>query len=122
MPSISQPALVYAFKEQEQEQENENLRKKCKGGGAHSQSGDVMGILALLTHIVNKPAPRLTPEGRFPREAVDFVDSCLMRDPEQRQSPKDLLVRFLPTLLTCSEQDSRCTDTSVDEVLAVVGD
>ena len=53
-----------------------------------------MSILELLQHIVNEPAPRLTPEGRFPQEAEDFVDSCLSKDPDVRKTPKDLLVRF----------------------------
>lgn len=51
-----------------------------------------MSILELLQHIVNEPAPRLTPEGRFPREAEEFVDSCLFKDPDDRLTPKDLLV------------------------------
>ncbi len=51
-----------------------------------------MSILELLQHIVNEPAPRLTPEGKFSRDAEDFVDSCLLKDPEQRMTPQDLLV------------------------------
>jgi mitogen-activated protein kinase kinase len=50
-----------------------------------------MSILELLQHIVNEPAPRLTPEGRFPKQAEDFVDSCLSKDPELRLPPKELL-------------------------------
>ncbi|EPQ51105.1 kinase [Gloeophyllum trabeum ATCC 11539] len=42
-------------------------------------------------HIVNEPAPRLTPEGRFPKMAEEFVDSCLLKDPDARQTPKQLL-------------------------------
>lgn len=53
----------------------------------------MMSILELLQHIVNEPAPRLIPEGRFPKEAEDFVDSCLYKDPDARKTPKDLLVR-----------------------------
>lgn len=52
----------------------------------------MMSILELLQHIVNEPAPKLTPEGRFPKEAEDFVDSCLFKDPEVRKTPQDLLV------------------------------
>ncbi|KNZ73163.1 Dual specificity protein kinase FUZ7 [Termitomyces sp. J132] len=52
--------------------------------------GMTMSILELLQHIVNEPAPRLTPEGRFPREAEEFVDSCLLKDPDLRKTPKDL--------------------------------
>jgi len=46
----------------------------------------------LLQHIVNEPAPRLTPEGRFPKAAENFVDACLLKDPEARKTPKELLV------------------------------
>lgn len=53
--------------------------------------GMTMSILELLQHIVNEPAPKLAPEGRFPREAEDFVDSCLLKDPDARKTPKDLL-------------------------------
>ena len=48
--------------------------------------------LELLQHIVNEPAPKLTPEGRFPKVAEAFVDGCLLKDPDMRQTPKDLLV------------------------------
>jgi serine/threonine protein kinase len=51
-----------------------------------------MSILELLQHIVNEPAPRLTPDGRFPKEAEEFVDKCLLKDPDARWTPKDLLV------------------------------
>jgi mitogen-activated protein kinase kinase len=51
-----------------------------------------MSILELLQHIVNEPAPRLTPEGRFPRESEEFVDLCLLKDPDARPTPKELLV------------------------------
>jgi len=52
-----------------------------------------MSILELLQHIVNEPAPMLTSDGRFPKMAEDFVNSCLLKDPDQRRTPKDLLVR-----------------------------
>jgi len=53
-----------------------------------------MSILELLQHIVNEPAPRLTPEGRYPKEAESFIDSCLLKDPDARKTPKDLMVRL----------------------------
>jgi mitogen-activated protein kinase kinase len=66
-------------------------RRKSKGvslqGGAM-----MMSILELLQHIVNEPAPRLSPEERFSAEAVDFTDKCLLKDPDARLAPKDLLV------------------------------
>lgn len=51
-----------------------------------------MGILELLQHIVDGPAPQLTPEDRYPKEAQDPLDSCLFKDPDERKNPKDLLV------------------------------
>lgn len=68
-------------------------RRKSKGVSLQG-GGMMMSILELLQHIVNEPAPRLTPEGRFPKEAEDFVDSCLLKDPDARKTPKELLVCF----------------------------
>ncbi|KAG6919253.1 hypothetical protein DXG01_008049 [Tephrocybe rancida] len=67
-------------------------KDKRKSKGVSLQGGGMtMSILELLQHIVNEPAPRLMPEGRFPREAEEFVDSCLLKDPDSRKTPKDLL-------------------------------
>ncbi|KAJ7766900.1 ste7-like protein [Mycena metata] len=67
-------------------------KDKRKSKGVSLQGGGMtMSILELLQHIVNEPAPRLT-EGRFPEEAEAFVDSCLLKDPDERKTPKDLLV------------------------------
>ncbi|CCM03504.1 uncharacterized protein FIBRA_05638 [Fibroporia radiculosa] len=72
--------------------EQKDKKKKRKSKGVSLQGGGMtMSILELLQHIVNEPAPRLAPEGRFPKEAEEFVDSCLLKDPEQRKTPKDLL-------------------------------
>jgi mitogen-activated protein kinase kinase len=51
-----------------------------------------MSILELLQHIVNEPAPRLQPESKYPPLAVEFVNQCVLKDPEARPTPKDLLV------------------------------
>lgn len=52
-----------------------------------------MSILDLLQHIVNEPAPRLpAPYGPDTREGV-FVEGCLKKDPAERLSPAELLVR-----------------------------
>ena len=75
------------------EKERRDKKKRRKSKGVSLQGGGMtMSILELLQHIVNEPAPRLTPEGRFPKEAEDFVDSCLWKDPDARKTPKDLLV------------------------------
>ncbi|KAJ7601156.1 ste7-like protein [Mycena floridula] len=64
-------------------------RRKSKGVSLQG-GGMTMSILELLQHIVNEPAPRLT-EGRYPEEAERFIDSCLLKDPDARRTPKDLL-------------------------------
>jgi len=72
----------------------EKKRNRRKSRGVSLQGGGMtMSILELLQHIVNEPAPKLTSEGRFPKVAEDFVNSCLLKDPDQRRTPKDLLVR-----------------------------
>lgn len=52
-----------------------------------------MSILDLLQHIVNEPAPTLTPAAAFPPEAHTFVADCLRKDPQDRKTPQELLVR-----------------------------
>ncbi|KAJ7078616.1 ste7-like protein [Mycena belliarum] len=64
-------------------------KDKRKSKGVSLQGGGMtMSILELLQHIVNEPAPRLA---GFPELAETFVDSCLLKDPDQRKTPKDLL-------------------------------
>lgn len=41
--------------------------------------------------IPNRPAPRLEQEGRWSKEFVDFVGKCLMKDPAERASARQLL-------------------------------
>lgn len=77
--------------------EKTSKKDKRKSKGVSLQGGGMtMSILELLQHIVNEPAPRLVPEGRFPKEAEIFVDSCLLKEPDDRQTPKDLLVSYVP--------------------------
>lgn len=79
--------------------EKTSKKDKRKSKGVSLQGGGMtMSILELLQHIVNEPAPRLTPEGRFPRQAEDFIDCCLLKDPDARWTPKQLLVRFISLL------------------------
>lgn len=79
-----------AIRPKEKDKNVKKDRRKSKGVSLQG-GGMMMSILELLQHIVNEPAPRLTPEGRFPKEAEDFVDSCLFKDPDARKTPKDLL-------------------------------
>ncbi|ODO07196.1 STE/STE7/MEK1 protein kinase [Cryptococcus wingfieldii CBS 7118] len=51
-----------------------------------------MSILDLLQYIVNEPAPKLASRRfKFPEEAVEWVDDCLIKDPDFRPGPKELL-------------------------------
>jgi len=76
-----------------QNKSKEDKERKRKSIGVSLQGGSrTMSILELLQHIVNEPAPRLTPEGRFPKSAEEFVDGCLLKDPEARKTPKELLI------------------------------
>lgn len=69
-----------------------------------------MSILELLQHIVNEPAPRLNNgpggEGRFPKMADNFVECCLLKDPDERWTPKDLLVRLAFAWIYLCDADS----------------
>ncbi|KAF9066466.1 Pkinase-domain-containing protein [Rhodocollybia butyracea] len=66
-------------------------KDKRKSKGVSLQGGGMtMSILELLQHIVNEPAPKLT-EGRFPVMAESFIDCCLLKDPDARKTPKELL-------------------------------
>ncbi|KAF8349506.1 ste7-like protein [Amanita rubescens] len=66
-------------------------KDKRKSKGVSLQGGGMMmSILELLQHIVNEPAPKLTPEGRFPQEAESFVNDCLLKNPDERKTPNDL--------------------------------
>ena len=79
-----------------QKKSKEDKERKRRSIGVSLQGGSrTMSILELLQHIVNEPAPKLTPEGRFPKAAEDFVDACLFKEPEVRKTPKELLVSAL---------------------------
>ena len=76
-----------------QKKSKEDKERKRGSIGVSLQGGArTMSILELLQHIVDEPAPRLTPEGRFPKAAEDIVDACLLNDLKVRKTPKELLV------------------------------
>lgn len=75
---------------QTERQDRRNSRGVSLEGGAM-----MMSILELLQHIVNEPAPRLVPDDKFPKESQEFIDLCLRKDPDQRPTPKELIVSSL---------------------------
>lgn len=72
-----------------QPKQRQQQQQQQPGGGMN------MSILDLLQHIVNEPAPRLVPPGKYPVEAENFVEDCLRKEPKDRKSPKELLVSLL---------------------------
>ncbi|KAG9037020.1 MAP kinase kinase (MEK) [Tulasnella sp. JGI-2019a] len=70
-------------------------KDKRKSKGVSLQGGGMtMSILELLQHIVNEPAPRLTPTESYPKESHEFIDACLRKEPEKRPTPKELLTHM----------------------------
>lgn len=48
------------------------------------------GILDLLQQIVLEPSPRLPKSDAFPRILEDVIAKCLMKDPKERPTPREL--------------------------------
>jgi mitogen-activated protein kinase kinase len=66
--------------------------------GTRASAGP-MGILDLLQKIVNEPAPRLPKNVAFPLSLELMIEHCLIKDPDRRPSPEDLLVRCIRSLV-----------------------
>lgn len=58
--------------------------------GTRASAGP-MGILDLLQKIVNEPAPRLPKNVAFPPSLELMIEHCLIKDPDSRPSPEELL-------------------------------
>lgn len=56
--------------------------------------GGPQGILDLLQQIVLEPAPKLPKSDAFPAILEDMIAKCLMKDPAERPTPKELYVRL----------------------------
>lgn len=59
------------------------------GPGDRASSGP-MGILDLLQQIVHEPAPMLPKSEAFPAILDEFVAKCLLKNPDERPSPRQL--------------------------------
>ncbi|KAG6901230.1 hypothetical protein C0995_014991 [Termitomyces sp. Mi166 len=64
-------------------------RRRSRQTNSSGGGGRTMSIIELMHQIVREPAPRLGP--KFAPEEEEFVDACLLKDPEERKAPKDLL-------------------------------
>ena len=56
-------------------------------------SAGPMGILDLLQQIVHEPAPTLPQSDAFPPILDQMIQKCLLKDPDERPSPRQLYVR-----------------------------
>lgn len=70
------------------------------GSADDDDAGGPQGILDLLQQIVLEPAPKLPKSDAFPSILEDMVAKCLLKDPKERPTPKELYVRryLIPTL------------------------
>ncbi|KAF5329607.1 hypothetical protein D9619_009406 [Psilocybe cf. subviscida] len=81
---------TFAFNKRMQKRISKRASKRMSRGidfGADGMSS--MSIIELMHQIVREPAPRLGLS--FCDEAQDFVDACLMKNPDERHNPKTLL-------------------------------
>jgi serine/threonine protein kinase len=81
------------------------------GGGDDDGDGPggPQGILDLLQQIVLEPAPKLPKSDAFPSILEDMIAKCLMKDPAERPTPKELYVGSprLSTLHSLTKSGSR---------------
>jgi len=70
------------------------------------------GILDLLQFIVNEPAPTL-PADEFPADFNDFLAKCLIKDPQQRPSPAQLLEHHFPRRCDTAKVDLKAWTASL---------
>lgn len=59
-------------------------------GDDGDEPGGPQGILDLLQQIVLEPAPKLPKSDAFPSILEDMVAKCLLKDPAERPTPKEL--------------------------------
>lgn len=61
-------------------------------GDDADEPGGPQGILDLLQQIVLEPAPKLPKSDAFPAILEDMIAKCLLKDPKERPTPKELYV------------------------------
>ncbi|KAF8957188.1 kinase-like domain-containing protein [Flammula alnicola] len=81
---------TFAFNKRQQRRISKRASKRMSKNAEFGADGmSSMSIIELMHQIVREPAPRLG--SSFSEEAEEFVDACLMKDPDERHSPKTLL-------------------------------
>ena len=59
-------------------------------------SAGPMGILDLLQQIVHEPSPKLPESDAFPPILDEMIQKCLLKNPDERPTPRQLYVCSLP--------------------------
>ncbi|KAF9481079.1 STE/STE7/MEK1 protein kinase [Pholiota conissans] len=81
---------TFAFNKRQQKRISKRASKRMSKNATFDADGmSSMSIIELMHQIVREPAPRLG--ASFSEEAEEFVDACLMKNPDERHSPKTLL-------------------------------
>jgi mitogen-activated protein kinase kinase len=62
------------------------------GSADDDEAGGPQGILDLLQQIVLEPAPKLPKSDAFPSILEDMIAKCLLKDPAERPTPRELYV------------------------------
>lgn len=65
-------------------------------------SAGPMGILDLLQQIVHEPAPKLPQSDAFPPILDQMIQKCILKNPDDRPSPRELYVSGYPQSLFSS--------------------
>ena len=71
--------------------------------GDRKSAAPMGGILDLLQQIVLEPAPKLPESDAFPPYLHDMIAKCLLKDPNERPTPRQLFVSS-SFVLQCSKQ------------------
>lgn len=93
--------------------------------GTRASAGP-MGILDLLQKIVNEPAPKLPKNKAFPPSLEKMIEHCLIKDPEKRPSPQELLVSLphhtiLSRVLTPNRKSLLCARQNPQTLILKLG-
>ena len=81
------------------------------GSGDDDEAGGPQGILDLLQQIVLEPSPKLPKSDAFPSILEDMIAKCLMKDPAERPTPKELYVSSTGLFLRRIDTDHSRTMT-----------
>ena len=85
----------FSSSKKKEKKERRLSRQKTRGvGDNNNKQGEMasLSIIELMHQIVSEPSPRLG--SHYDVDAQEFVDACLAKDPDERQTFRTLLVCF----------------------------